>query len=337
MFARVIAAIVILALAALLLVATWPQLFGLERTQLIAQFISFRGLTAALAVGAFAVLLVIAAVNRRGRRFALSLAAVFLAFSLAGLAILSARGFGATEFATKAAGGITVVEWNTLGGAAGASVIAKLAIDSGADIVSLPETNEEVADAVAAVMTTSGHPVTVNTLAFNHIAQAKSTSVLISTRLGGYHQDTAIGSTSTVPTVVLRPDTGVGPVIVGVHAVAPQPADLADWRADLEFLKKTCTDPNVIMAGDFNATLDHFAGLGNRPGTTIGNCSDAGQASGNAGVGTWPSSLTALAGAPIDHVLTTDGWRVTGMRVVRTLDKAGSDHRPIVVQLAPTR
>src|SRR6187402_3236144 len=104
MFARVIAAIVIVAVAAVLLVATWPQLFGLERTQLVAQFISFRGLTAALGAGAFAVLLVAAAVSRRGRRFALSLAAVFLAFSLAGLAIVAGRGFGSTDFAAKPAG-----------------------------------------------------------------------------------------------------------------------------------------------------------------------------------------------------------------------------------------
>ncbi len=335
MFSRVIAAVVLLAVAALLLVATWPQLFGLERTQLIAQFISFRGLTAAIAIGGAAVLLLVAAASRRGRRFALSLVAMLLVFGLAGVAIMSARGLGSPTFAAKKPGDVTVVEWNTLGGAAGAPAIAKLAIDSGADIVSLPETNQEVADAVAAVMTSSGHPVSVNTLAFNHIAQAKSTSVLVSTKLGHYHQDTAIGSTSTVPTVVLRPDSGVGPVIVGVHAVAPQPADLADWSADLEFLKLTCTDPNVIMAGDFNATLDHLAGLGNRPGTVVGNCSDAGQASRNAGVGTWPSGLAALAGAPIDHVMSTDGWRVTGMRVVRTLDAAGSDHRPIVVQLSP--
>ena len=335
MFARVIAAIVLVALAAALLVVTWPQLFGLERTQFVAQFISFRGLTAAIAAGVALALLVVAAFSRRARRFSLSAFALLLVFCLAGVAILATRGFGSTAFAAETDGSVTVVEWNTLGGAAGATAIAKLAIDSGADIVSLPETNEDVANAVAAAMLSSGHPMTVNTLAFNRIAQAKSTSVLIATRLGTYHQDTAIGSTSTVPTVVLRPDTGTGPVIVGVHAVAPQPADLDDWRADLEFLKKTCTDPNVIMAGDFNATLDHFAGLGNRAGTTIGNCLDAAQASQNAAVGTWPSALTALGGAPIDHVLATDGWRVTGMRVVRTLDGAGSDHRPIVVQLTP--
>ena len=335
MFARAVAAIVLVALAAALLVVTWPQLFGLERTQLVAQFISFRGLTAAIAAVVAVLMLVVAGFSRRARRFALSAFALLLVFCLAGVAIVASRGFGSTEFATKATGSLTVVEWNTLGGAAGAAAIAGLAVQSDADIVSLPETNRQVADAVAAAMTSSGHPMSVHTLAFNQIAQAKSTSVLIATDLGAYHQDAAIGSTSTVPTVVLRPDTGTGPVIVGVHAVAPQPRDIADWRADLRFLKKTCTDPNVIMAGDFNATLDHFAGLGNRPGATIGNCLDAAQASRNAGVGTWPSALAALAGAPIDHVLATDGWRVTGMRVVRTLDSAGSDHRPIVVQLSP--
>ena len=46
------------------------------------------------------------------------------------------------------------------------------------------------------------------------------------------------------------------------------------------------------------------------------------------------AALPALLGAPIDHVMTTKQWTVTGMRVIQTLDDAGSDHRPIVVQLS---
>jgi endonuclease/exonuclease/phosphatase (EEP) superfamily protein YafD len=64
---------------------------------------------------------------------------------------------------------------------------------------------------------------------------------------------------------------------------------------------------------------------------------DAGDATGNAAVGTWPTNLPALLGAPIDHVMATPGWRITGMRVVTNWDGAGSDHRPIVVQLSPRR
>ncbi len=335
MFSRVVAALALVVIAALLFVGTWPQLFGLQRTMFVAQFVSLRGLTIAIAAIAIVVLLLLSMVSRSFRRFGSAVALVLVVFALALLAILSTRGFGDGSFQTKSSADLTAVEWNTLGGAPGSTVIAKLALDNDADIVSLPETTEETADAVAAVMQAAGHPMVVHTVAFNHIAQAKSTSVLISTALGGYHLDSKAGTTSTLPTLVLRPNTGAGPVIVGVHVVAPQPSELTRWRSDLAFLKTTCSEQNVIMVGDFNATLDHFAGLGTASTSTVGNCTDAAVRSKNAALGTWPPALPPLLGVPIDHVLTTPNWRVSGMRVVQNLDGAGSDHRPIVVQLSP--
>ncbi|MCU1414972.1 MAG: hypothetical protein JWN80_2312 [Microbacteriaceae bacterium] len=342
MLRRVVSAVVLVALAIALLVGTWPQLFGVERAPFVAQFVSLRGLAIAISAVAIVALFLLAMLSRTFRRFGSSLALVLLVFALAGVAILSTRGFGNGSFETKGTSDITVVEWNSLGGAPGAAAIAKLAIDNDAQIVSLPETTEDVADAVALAMTNAGHPTIPHTIAFNHIARAKSTSVLVSTSLGGYHVDASAGTTSTVPTVVLRPDTGDGPLIVAVHAVAPDPSQLALWKSDLAFLKTACTEPNVIMAGDFNSTLDHYPGLANSAGAssstdTIGNCADAAQATKNAAVGTWPALLPALLGAPIDHVMTTSNWRVSGMRVVQNLDGAGSDHRPIVVQLSPSR
>jgi endonuclease/exonuclease/phosphatase (EEP) superfamily protein YafD len=337
MLRRVVSAVVLVAFAGGLLVGTWPQLFGLERAPFVAQFVSLRGLAIAISAVAIVALFLLAMLSRTFRRFGSAMALVLLVFALAGVAILSTRGFGDGSFETKGTADVTVVEWNTLGDAPGAEAIAKLAIDNDAQLVSLPETTEQTADAVAALMEAAGHPMAVHTVAFNHIARAKSTSVLVSTRLGGYHVDTSAGSTSTVPTVVLRPDTGNGPLIVAVHTVAPDPSQLALWRSDLAFLSTTCTEPNVIMAGDFNSTLDHFSGLANSPSDAIGDCADAAQATKNAAVGTWPALLPALLGAPIDHVMTTANWRVSGMRVVQNLDGAGSDHRPIVVQLSPAR
>jgi len=78
-----------------------------------------------------------------------------------------------------------------------------------------------------------------------------------------------------------------------------------------------------------------MSGLASSADTTLGACADAGLASGNGAVGTWPTTLPALAGSPIDHVMATVNWRVTGMRVVQDLDTGGSDHRPVVVQLDP--
>lgn len=335
MFSRVLSALVVVVCAAALLVVTWPQLFDLERSMGVAQAVSLRGLDIAIVGAAVILLLLIAMFSRKLRAFASTLAVVFLVFCLAGIAVLSSRGFGDQALQAKSAGDLTVVEWNTLGGAPSSAVIAKLANDNDADIVSLPETTEATAGAVAEAMQAAGHPMSVHTVAFNHIAPSKSTSVLISTALGGYHLDTTVGSTSTVPTLILKPDTGSGPVIVGVHVVSPQPSEFQRWKSDLDFVKGTCTGANVILAGDFNATLDHFSGLGSSTTTDLGGCSDAAAASKNGAVGTWPSALPALLGAPIDHVMTTPNWRVSGMLVVQGLDSAGSDHRPIVVQLSP--
>ena len=335
MFRRLLAALLLLAVAAVLLVGTWPQLFGLERSLYIVQFVSFRGLTAAIALGGAIVLMVLAAASRHARRFTATLALLLVVFALAGIAIQGSRGFGDTAFGQKSAGSVTIVEWNTLGVAPGVGSIATLANDAAADVVVLPETDRAAADTVAALMREAGHPMSVHTIAFNQIAKAKSTSVLTSTALGGYHIDESAGNTSTLPTLILRPDDGSGPTIVGVHAVAPQPEEMANWRADLRFVAAACSDDNTIMIGDFNATLDHLSGLGDSATTTMGRCTDAAVQSRNGAVGTWPSRIPALLGATIDHVMATQNWRVSGMRVVQDVDAAGSDHRPLVVQLTP--
>jgi endonuclease/exonuclease/phosphatase (EEP) superfamily protein YafD len=58
-------------------------------------------------------------------------------------------------------------------------------------------------------------------------------------------------------------------------------------------------------------------------------------ATGNAAVGTWPTSFPQLLGAPIDHVMATDDWEVVGFRVIGSRDGEGSDHRPVLAQLRP--
>jgi endonuclease/exonuclease/phosphatase (EEP) superfamily protein YafD len=337
MVRRILAAALLVAMAVALLVLAWPQLFGLQRSALIAQAISFRGATAVSALVALAVVSLLATTSRRFRRLGSSLAILALAFVLLNAAVLGSRGFGNTVFRPKRASDVTVVAWNTLGGAPGAKAIATLALGARADILSLPETNKTTADEVAAIMTAAGRPMTPHTTAFDEISKARSTSVLVSTRLGRYRVDSTSGSTTTLPTVTLRPDSGSGPTIVAAHPVAPIPSELANWNSDLKWLSGACRSPNVIMAGDFNATLDHLDGFGASAGTTMGRCADAALQSRNGAVGTWPTSIPSLLSAPIDHVMATENWRVSGMRVVQNVDDAGSDHRPIIVQLSAAR
>jgi endonuclease/exonuclease/phosphatase (EEP) superfamily protein YafD len=331
MFRRFLASVALLAAAAALLVVAWPGLFRLQRTAIVAQLVSLRGAAVVVALVIVVMLLLLVLVNRSFRRFGSALALLVLVFGLVNVAVLATRGIGNPSFTTKSSSDITVLSWNTLGDAPHAEGIASLALDVGADVVTLPETTRATADAVATLMQAGGHPMTVHSLAFGQVSKSRSTSMLISTKLGEYRVDSSRGNTSTLPTVIARPVSGSGPTIIAVHAVSPQPSELNHWRSDLSWLSKQCAG-NTIMAGDFNATLDHMVGLA-ASGKSFGNCMDAASSTKNAAVGTWPTALPALLGAPIDHVMVTDGWRVTGMRVIENEDKAGSDHRPIVAQL----
>jgi endonuclease/exonuclease/phosphatase (EEP) superfamily protein YafD len=259
---------------------------------------------------------------------------VFLVFVLVSGAVVATRGLGDTSFATKNSSDVTVLAWNTLGDAPGAEAIATLVVDSEADVVVLPETSEEMGDLVAARLAAAGHPMASLTLSYDKVSKARSTTLLVSEALGEY-EFSRDRTTSVLPTLVATPVDGDGPTLIAVHSVAPVPGEFDHWRADLMWLRDACVGGNVIMAGDFNATLDHFAGLGSSGSKTLGDCADAALLTDNGSVGTWPTSLPALAGAPIDHVMQTANWSVSGMRVYESHDKYGSDHRPVVVQLTP--
>ena len=56
---------------------------------------------------------------------------------------------------------ITVLSWNTQGEEPGVDAIVKLALESGADIVALPETTDELGTEVAIAMKEGGRPMWV--------------------------------------------------------------------------------------------------------------------------------------------------------------------------------
>lgn len=317
-------------------VVTWPQFFRLERTFPFAQMVSLRGVL----VVVFAAVLVLAlllCLARPLRAFAASIAVVAVIAAVANGGILLARGTGGDGLPAKGETAIRVMTWNTAGAATDAHLIAQTAIAMQADIVALPETTIETGEAVAIAMREMGSPMWAHHEAYPGWA-ANSTTLLISPGLGDYAvvESTSGGTTNTktVPTVVAMPVDGVGPTIVAAHAVAPRQDDMDHWRESLTWLADQCASDDVIMAGDFNATVDNMDRLG-VDGGDLGHCRDAAIATGTGAVGTWTTSFPPLLGTPIDHVLTTDAWRATGSVVLGSLDASGSDHRPLVVQLEP--
>jgi len=337
--ARIFSAAILVIVAAALLIAAWPQLLGLERQPVVAQVVSLRGLAALVAgVGVVAFLLV-ALASRRMRRFTAAIALLLLLFAGVSAAVLATRGASPAGFQTKGNADLTVLSWNTLGDAPGAAAIAKLAIAQHADIVTLPETSAATALSVKQLMGQAGKPMQELHVSFDTVAKAHTTSLLISTALGAYRLDDSHGSTKTLPSVVAVPVDGDGPTIVAAHPVAPVPGEMANWRQGLEWLSQRCeTASDTIISGDFNSTLDHYAGLTAKTATgegDLGACHDGARSEGSAAVGTWPASLPAQLGAPIDHVMASQGWTFVGFRVIGSEDGAGSDHRPIVAQLRP--
>ena len=336
MIRRFLAAVILVGVGSALLVIAWPSLFGLAEAPVVAQLVSVRALTAALAVGAAFTLALVAMLWAAARRFLAGLALLAMLFALVNVAVLSTRGFGDESFPTRAPAELSVLTWNTLGDAPGVDRIVDLVIAEQADIVVLPETSQETAVAIAEATRVQGRPMWVYSFAFDYVAKARSTSILVSVDLGEYSVDDEVGNTSVLPSMVLRPVDGTGPTIIGVHPVAPIPGELSNWRTDLRWVESVCRGEQVILAGDLNATADHFrvvdpeagvAGLG------FGDCLNAGLLTGNGAVGTWPTRLPPLLGAPIDHVFVTPDITVTGMRVITTEDGSGSDHRPVVARL----
>lgn len=349
MLRRLAAAIVILATIGILLIATWPQLFDLQRTLGVAQLVSLRAVTLVGALAIALVLLLLMVVARPFRRLGASLLVLAVAFAAVNGVVLASRGFSVTSPApeSRTAAGVTVLSWNTLGPATDPGDIATLAVEYEADVVVLPETREQDAIAAAVQMREAGRPMWVLTHAYDQISPARSTSLLVSVALGEYRFDKAARSSAVLPTVVATPLNGSGPTIVAVHAVAPMPSQMENWRNDLEWLADTCSGGNIIMAGDFNATIDHFSGLGSAGSVTVdagdrlaaaaklGECTDAAASARAGALGTWPTTLPAALGAPIDHVMATDDWKVAGFQVINDRDQNGSDHRPIVAWLEP--
>jgi endonuclease/exonuclease/phosphatase (EEP) superfamily protein YafD len=337
MFRRVLSAAVLIVLGVVLLLGVWPQLLGIQRQPGVVQLTTMRGLLTAIGLLCVVLFGVVAVISESLRRFAGGVALLLLVFCGIQLAVLSTRGSGSEAFPPKEAADLTVLSWNTLGDSPPVETVVQLILEEDADIVVLPETSTDYATQVQSVLDANGASLQLLSLEYDPELKARSTVVLISTDLGEYARDDSRGSTDTLPSVVAVPVNGSGPVIVGAHPVAPVPGEMAEWRQGLGWLAARCAGDDVILAGDLNSTLDHYTGLDAASDASggIGGCRDAARVTGSAAVGTWPVVLPTLLGAPIDHVMATDGWDFVGFRVITAYDNAGSDHRPVVAQLRP--
>jgi len=312
---------------------TWPQAFGAQLLPGVAQLISFR---VPLALALLCVALVATAAFLLFRRraqvlagIAAGIAVVTIAASVGNAGVLLARGSSETDVTALPEGDRTVLVWNTQGGATSPADVAALVVEVQADVVSLPEMDEDAAAEVVRLVALDGiqmTPSTTRTVAGSPEESWIPTSLLVADALGSYEVDQAAGSTPGLPSGVWRPVDGEGPVIVAAHPMPPLPDSMDDWRAGLQWITEQCgtLGSDVIVAGDFNATVDHL---------DLGGCQNAAAQANASATGTWPSTVPAWLASPIDHVLAGEAWAVLDARVLEPSASGGTDHRPIVAVL----
>lgn len=332
----VVAGLLALVVVLTALLTALPGALGLAGTVPLAQLLPFRGVlvvvlvcaaAAVLAVGGLVRLVRLVRRHRRaggGAGAASVLAAGLVLAAAVHAGVLVVRGVLPTPVPDSA--DLVVLSLNTEHGGASARQVAEAVVAAGADVAVLPETPAATAQEVVALLREEHGASLSASTATTSALPTHATSLLVADGLGA--APPAPAPAVELAAVAAAPASLPGPV-VAVHPVAPVPegTTVQRWRSDVPRAVAACSGaPGAVVAGDFNATLDH-------PGLRdLGPCVDAAAAAGAGGLGTWPSSLPPLLSAPIDHVL-VDGraWRVLSAQVVTVGD---TDHRGLVVHLA---
>ena len=308
---RVLGASALAGLAVLLL----ADLPGLDRGTPFAQLVAFRPVVLAVTGAVLAVPIVVTLLRRRARWGVAALVAV----------LLLGAGTVATRVLPDGAGAgtpLTVLTANVYDGEASVHALAALVADERPDLVSLPEAGADYRARLAPLVEPLGYRVFGST--GEGVPDVDGVSALARTGLGDL--SVSVDETTPFPSVVVTGGALGGVRFVAFHSFAPVPARIAQWRIDLAHLSRWCAGGGpAIVAGDFNATLDHSPF---RAGTA--GCADAAEQAGTGLVGTWPARLPRWLGAQIDHVVVTDGITT---RSAEIRDLPGSDHRAVLARL----
>jgi endonuclease/exonuclease/phosphatase (EEP) superfamily protein YafD len=299
-----------------LAVPLYPELYGLDEVTPFAQLVAFRpqALVVVLVLGL--VMLV-----RRGWRIA---GVLVSALAVTGGALTVPRQFSDPRPAPAGARVLTIMVANVLGGGADAGDVAELIRQRKPDLVSLPEAQVDVREKIRTRVQDLGYKGYTEQPSK---AVESATSVLVSPSLGAVqleadHEATTFGH-------LILTGGSLGPVrLIAYHGYPPLTDGVTTWKQDLQVLRHWCTeDSPTIVAGDFNATVDHAdfrQALG-------GYCRSVAPAVGAGLQGTWPADQPAVLRAQIDHVVVN---RKLQPGRFTTYPIRGTDHRAVIVTVA---
>jgi endonuclease/exonuclease/phosphatase (EEP) superfamily protein YafD len=294
-------------------------LFGLDRRSPFVQLVSLRPWILCGVAALLVLLLVVMVFERR----VLPFVAGVLAVLLAGGAVVLPRVLPDPV----PTGGVPfkVLTFNTYEGEADADELADLIEAQQPDAVSIVESGVRFADRLAARVEPLGYRIHVTTDDEDD-DDVEEVTALVSERLGDV--DVRIGrETSAFPYLEVTGGRLGDLRFVAFHSVAPVPGSVPDWNEDLALLSQWCAGSTpAVVAGDFNATLDHSALRAGAAG-----CEDAAEQRGAGLVPTWgPGANSRRIGPQIDHVFATEGITAETFDVH---DIDDSDHRAVLTTL----
>jgi endonuclease/exonuclease/phosphatase (EEP) superfamily protein YafD len=257
------------------------------------------------------------------RRPVATAVAAVAALSLLAVVVPRAAGEPATGPGTP----LVVMSANLRIGGADPASIVDLVEESGADVLALQELTEEAEQSLRA------HGLS-DLLPFeqSHPGPGASGSAIYARRPltdAGVRSVSSVGFSQAYATITL--DGGQTAVVESVHPVPPSGFRLTfHWLTGLRNqMPADAPGPPRILAGDFNATLDHDA---LREVLSTGY-RDAADVVGAGLTPTWPYAGARSRVTPrvaLDHVLVPDG---IGVRDFRAVTIPGTDHRAIIATL----
>jgi len=305
-----------LALGLLVAVPLFPEVFGLGGVSPFAQLTAFRP----QGIAVIAVVAALALIRRTWRLYG----ALGLALAVVAGGLVVPRVLSSPDDAPAGTTTLTVMGANVLGGGADAGRVAEVIRERRPAFVSLPEAQVDVRQRIEVGLSGLGY----RGYTFQSSdAPVSATSVLVSPELGGVTFDTGRGATEFGHVFVTGGTLG-RLRLVAYHSYPPMLGSLGVWKRDLEAVGSWCSEGiPTIIAGDFNATVDHGPfrqALGS-------SCRSVAPAVGEGLQGTWPSDRPAALRTQIDHVVVTNGLAPIDFT---SYDILGSDHRAVVARLA---
>lgn len=216
----------------------------------------------------------------------------------------------------------SVATYNSLGSLT-ASDLERLEAEFRPDLLVLPETSLERAQAAVDAVGWPGTAVTHGPAARTAPATSPIEATTVLVRDGLPEFSDAQAEPSMLGSVRLEPTEPGQPLLLAVHYAPPLPGHMSFWRDDItrsvaeaEQAATSAERGPVLLVGDLNATLRHGA-LADLDGLV-----DTARACGRP-QGTWPTHWPNWARSPIDHVIVSEGTQVLSCG---TLELPGSDH-----------